>query len=326
MSFRAPGGPITGTLVRPVENANKGEQVDTPGDYIVQANGVDLCIESFGDPADPAILLIHGAGSSMLSWDEELCERLAAGRRFVIRYDSRDASRSVTYEPAAPQYALGDLVADAVGLLDSFGLASAHLVGMSAGAAIAQLVALDHPDRVASLTLALVDPRYPRPRDSRPSGDLRGAQGRHHAPAAGARLGRSRGRDRLPGRGRAPVCRPFAPFDEAAMRDLAGRVFDRSANIAANLTNPFILDAGDPWRQRLGQVAAPTLVVHGSEDPLFPYGHALVLAREIPGAHLLALEQTGHEYFPRATWDLVVPAILRHTSGRPRSRTHGSRD
>jgi pimeloyl-ACP methyl ester carboxylesterase len=113
--------------------------------------------------------------------------------------------------------------------------------------------------------------------------------------------------------------RPFASrsrsFDEAAMRDLAGRVFDRTTNMASSMTNPFILDAGDRWRERLGEVGVPTLVIHGTEDPLFPDAHALALAKEIPGAHLLALEQTGHEYFPREVWDIVVPAILRHTSG-----------
>jgi pimeloyl-ACP methyl ester carboxylesterase len=97
----------------------------------------------------------------MLSWDAELCERLAAGRRFVIRADSRDVGRSVTYARGAPQYALRDLVADAIGLLDTFGLARAHLVGMSAGAAIAQLVGLDHPARVASLTLSSSTPGIP---------------------------------------------------------------------------------------------------------------------------------------------------------------------
>jgi pimeloyl-ACP methyl ester carboxylesterase len=112
--------------------------------------------------------------------------------------------------------------------------------------------------------------------------------------------------------------RPFAarsrPFDEAAMRDLAARVFDRTANIASSMTNPFMLDAGDSWRKRLGEVRVPTLVVHGAEDPLFPYGHALALAKEIPGARLLLLDQMGHDYFPRGSWDVVVPAILQHTS------------
>jgi pimeloyl-ACP methyl ester carboxylesterase len=285
--------------------------VNTAGDHIVRANGVHLCVETFGDPADPAILLIHGAGSSMLSWDEQLCERLAAGRRFVIRYDGRDAGRSVTYEPGAPRYALRDLVADAVGLLDGFGVARAHLVGMSAGAAIAQLVALDHPDRVAALTLASSTAGIPG-RETRDlpaiSEELKAFFA--HEPPKPDWSDRAAVIDYL-----VEIERPYAarsrPFDEAAMRDLAGRVFDRSGDIEANLTNPFLVDAGDPWRERLGRIAAPTLVVHGTEDPVFPYGHALGLAEEIPGAELLALEQTGHEYFPRATWDLVVPAILR---------------
>jgi pimeloyl-ACP methyl ester carboxylesterase len=289
--------------------------MNTAGEHIVQANGADLCVDTFGEPADPAILLIHGAGSSMLSWDEELCERLAAGPRFVIRYDSRDAGRSVTYERGAPQYTLRDLVADAVGLLDSFGLATAHLVGMSAGAAIAQVFALDHADRVASLTLASSTPGIPgeETRDlPAVSEELKAFFTRERAEPDWA--DRASVIDHLVEAERAHAARS-RPFDESAARVLAGRVFDRSADIAANLTNPFIVDAGDPWRPRLGHVAAPTLVIHGTEDPMFPYGHAVALAKEIPGADLLALEQTGHEYFPPATWDLVVPAILRHTSG-----------
>lgn len=127
-------------------------------DKIVRANGVGLCVETFGDPADPAILLIHGATTSMLGWEDEFCERLAAGPRFVVRYDHRDTGRSVAYEPGAPRYTLRDLVADAVGLLDAFSLQGAHLVGRSlGGATCAMLAALDHPDRVASLTLVASD-------------------------------------------------------------------------------------------------------------------------------------------------------------------------
>jgi pimeloyl-ACP methyl ester carboxylesterase len=103
------------------------------------------------------------------------------------------------------------------------------------------------------------------------------------------------------------------PFDEAAIRDLAGRVVDRTINIASSMMNHNVLDGGDRWRERLGEVGVPTLVVHGSEDPVLPYGHGLALAREIRGAELLTLDQTGHE-LPRAAWDAVVPAILRHTS------------
>jgi pimeloyl-ACP methyl ester carboxylesterase len=288
--------------------------VTAPGDRIVHVNGVELCVETFGAPPDPAILLIHGAGSSMLSWDEELCERLAAGGRFVVRYDSRDAGRSVTYEPGAPQYTMRDLVADAVGLLDYFEVASGHLVGMSAGAAIGQLMALDHPDRVASLTLASSTPGVP----GEERGDLPGVSEELTAFFAHERpkpdwADRAAVIEYLV-EGERPYAARSRPFDEAAVRDRVARDFDRSANIAANVTNPFIVGAGDPWRERLGQVAAPTLVVHGTEDPVFPYDHAVALAKEIPGAELIGLEHTGHEYFPPETWELVVPAILRHTS------------
>ena len=279
------------------------------GERIVRANGVDLCVEPFGDPADPALLLLHGAGNTMLSWDEGLCGRLAAGGRFVIRADGRDAGRSVSYEAGAPRYGLRDLVADVAGLLDSFGVARGHLVGMSTGAAIAQLTALDHPARVASLTLASATPGIP----GAEAGDLPGASAELFAgePSQPDWADRAAVIDYL-----VEAERPYSPrFDEAAMRTLAGRVVDRSADLAANLTNQFIIDAGEPWRARLGEVAAPTLVVHGTEDPMFPFPHAVALANEIPGAELLALEDTGHEYFPRHTWDLVVPAILRHTDG-----------
>jgi pimeloyl-ACP methyl ester carboxylesterase len=281
---------------------------------IVRANGVDLCVETFGDPADPAILLIMGAAASMLSWQDEFCERLAAGSRFVIRYDHRDTGRSVSYEPGAPPYALRDLVADGVGLLDALGLPRAHLVGMSMGGAIAQIAALDHPDRVASLTLVSTSPAAPGPDDP----DLPPSPEETRAQFAGMTepdwSDRAAVIDYLVEFERA-CASSSREFDEAAMRDLAGRVFDRTVNIEATMTNHFAMDGGDRWRERLGEVGAPALVVHGTEDPVFPYRHALVLADEIPGAHLLTLEQTGHE-LPRPTWDVVVPAVLRHTSGR----------
>jgi pimeloyl-ACP methyl ester carboxylesterase len=275
------------------------------GEHVVEANGVELCVEAFGDPGDPAILLIHGAGSSMLSWDEELCARLAGGGRFVVRYDWRDAGRSVTYAVGEPPYTLRDLGADAVGLLDFFGIARAHLVGMSVGGAIAQLVALDHPERVASLTLASSTPGVPGEETS----DLPPPQAGLAVPPQPDWSDRAAVVDYL-----IESERPYSPrFDDPAARALAERVFARSRDIAASATNPFLVPAGEPWRERLAQIAAPALVVHGADDPMFPYAHAVALASEIPGAELLRLEDTGHEYFPRATWDVVVPALLRHS-------------
>jgi pimeloyl-ACP methyl ester carboxylesterase len=285
--------------------------LNSPGDYIVKANGVDLAVETFGDAADPALLLIHGAGSSLLSWDEEFCRRLADGGRFVIRYDLRDAGRSVTYEPGTVRYGLDDLTDDASGLLDALGVTRAHVVGMSVGGGIGQLLALDHPERIASLTLASSTPGGPGP----PNTDLPAPDPGlfANAPPEPDWSDRDAVVDYL-----VETERPYAarsrPYDEASMRELAGRVVDRATNLEWGLANAFSQDAGEPWRDRLGSIAVPTLVIHGTEDPMFPFGHAEALAEEIPGAELLPMEATGHEYFPPHTWDVVVPAILRHTS------------
>src|SRR6266511_1406242 len=125
---------------------------------MIEANGVELCTEAFGRPADPPILLIMGIGESMLWWAQGLCRLLTEGGRFVIRYDHRDTGRSVTYEPGRPEYTGADLTADAVGVLDGFGISAAHLVGVSAGGALAQLLALSSADRVLSLTLISTSP------------------------------------------------------------------------------------------------------------------------------------------------------------------------
>lgn len=290
-----------GPEVRPVKSDDK----------IIRANGVDLCVETFGDPADPAILLIHGAAASMLAWEDEFCERLAAGSRFVIRYDHRDTGRSVSYEPGAPPYTLRDMVADAIGLLDAFDLRSTHLVGRSKGGGIAMLAALDYPDRVASIALVGTSPG---------GSDLPPMSEEFLAHISGARnpdwSDREAVIDHVIG-----MLRVFSGgsghLDEAAMRDLVGRDVDRTVNVASSQTNHFVMDTGEPFRNRLDEIAAPTLVVHGAQDPVFPLGHALALEKEIPGAQLLALERTGHE-LPPAVWDVVVPAILRHTSGGQR--------
>src|SRR5918996_801764 len=120
---------------------------------MIEANGVRLCTEPFGDPADPPILLITGIGGAGLWGGEGFCRMLDDAGRFVIRYDHRDTGRSVTYEPGRPGYTDSDMVADATGVLDAYGVPAAHIVGVSAGGAFAQLLALDVADRVLSLVL-----------------------------------------------------------------------------------------------------------------------------------------------------------------------------
>src|SRR3954470_19892082 len=120
---------------------------------LIQANGVELCTETFGDPDDAPILLVMGSGASMLWWEDGFCRALAGGGRFVIRYDQRDTGRSFACEPGRPGYRGADLVADAAGVLDAHGIDAAHVAGVSSGGALAQLLGLGFPERVGSLTL-----------------------------------------------------------------------------------------------------------------------------------------------------------------------------
>src|SRR5215211_2680900 len=249
-----------------------------------------------------------GSGASLDWWPDELCERLAAGGRFVVRYDHRDTGQSVTYPPGEPQYSGSDLVADAAGVLDALGLPRAHVVGMSMGGALAQVLALEHPARVASLCLIATSP-------AGPDADLPGM-----AEENAARLGeigapdwsdRAQVIEYLVAWSRTVAGRS-RPFDEQHYRDLAGRAFDRSDSMAST-TNHDLIDGTPRWRERLGKLDVPTLVIHGREDPFLPYPHGVALAREIPGARLITLEHAGHE-LPREDYDVVVPAILEHTA------------
>ena len=120
---------------------------------LLSVGEVDLCVETFGSPSDPTILLIHGACASMLWWPQAFCAALADRGRHVVRYDNRDTGRSTHYPPGRPPYSLRDLADDAVGLLDALAVPDAHVVGRSMGGGVAMVAALDHPERVATLTL-----------------------------------------------------------------------------------------------------------------------------------------------------------------------------
>jgi pimeloyl-ACP methyl ester carboxylesterase len=124
----------------------------------VRANGVEIVTDAFGDPSAPPVLLIMGAMASMLWWPEDFCRRIAASGRHVIRYDNRDTGLSTKFAPGKPPYSMDDMARDAVAVLDAYGIAKAHVVGMSLGGMIAQILALSAPGRVASLTLLSTTP------------------------------------------------------------------------------------------------------------------------------------------------------------------------
>ena len=274
---------------------------------MIEVDGVALCTEPFGDPADPPILLVTGVGGSMLWWDGAFCRMLADGGRLVIRYDHRDTGRSVTYEPGRPAYNGADLVADAAGVLDAYGLPAAHVVGVSAGGAFAQLLALDHADRVLSLVLISTSPATPGDRGLPPPTE---ELGRFVATAEVDWSDPASVTDYLVGYSRV-LNGVQRPFDEAASRAFVRRDVERAGNVAA-LQNHDVISGDDRSRGPLSSIDVPTLVIHGTADPMFPLEHGEALTEEVPGATLLPLEGAGHGV-DVADWETIVAAILGHT-------------
>jgi pimeloyl-ACP methyl ester carboxylesterase len=287
------------------------EYVAVTAEQMVDINGVELCVQTFGDRSDPAILLIAGATCSMDWWDEGFCRQLADNNRWVIRYDLRDTGRSTTSPAGSPDYTLEDLTGDAIALVESLQLESCHLVGISMGGMIGQRFALQRPDLLASLTLIATTPGQPGEPDLPPVADRLQAYFAKQYPAPDWQ-DRDSVNDYLV-RSQAVMAGP-ASFDEAWTRRISGQCFDRSISLAASQNHPLLLAAESP-RSRLGEITLPTQIMHGTEDPLFPYGHAEALNAEIAGSTLIPLDGMGHQPPPPQVWHVVIPAILRHSHG-----------
>ncbi|WP_410656978.1 alpha/beta fold hydrolase [Amycolatopsis sp. lyj-112] len=275
-----------------------------------RANGVELGIESFGRATDPLVLL--AGGTTMLSWPDAVCERLAAGGRRVVRYDLRDCGASTTLDPEAPAYSLRDLAADAAALVGALGAATAHLGGVGVGGMVAQVAALDHPAAFSALTLVGTRPVAPGPVDddlpdhdaatmaavfSRPMPDWTDRTAVAAFAADGAEL---LGND--PEQARATAARIWdrTPSTEPAVQQAnqLGMVFSR-------------LDCAPRWRERLGDLALPTLIVHGRNDPFFPVGNGEALATAIPDARLLVLDKMGTALSGTAADEVAVAMLER---------------
>lgn len=258
----------------------------------VSANEIALGIESFGDDGAPLVLL--AGGTTMLSWPDALCERLAAGGRRVVRYDLRDSGASTTADPEAPAYTLRDLAADLAALADALGGGPAHLAGIGVGGMVAQVAALDHPGTFSALTLVGTRAVAPGP----PDGDLP-----DHDQATMSRLFARPMPDWNDREAVAEFAAGGAEIlgdDPAAARAIAARTWDRTPGTAApvHMANQLgmvfsRLDCTPRWRERLPEIDIPTLVVHGSRDSFFPVGNGEAIAREIPGARLLILKEAA---------------------------------
>jgi pimeloyl-ACP methyl ester carboxylesterase len=275
---------------------------------IINANGVAVGVESFGNDDAPLVLL--AGGTTMLSWPNSLCERLAAGGRRVVRYDLRDSGESTMADPEAPNYTLRDLAADAAALVDALGGGPAHLAGIGVGGMVAQVAALDHPGRFSALTLAGTRVVAPGP----PDDDLP-----DHDQATMSRLfARSMPdwTDRQAVAQFAAVAAEILGDDPVAARAVSGRIWDRTPSTAppvqmANQMGMVFskLDCKPRWRERLSEIKVPTLVVHGRRDPFFPIGNGEAIMREIPGARLLVLDNAATA-IPDGSAQEVAEAML----------------
>lgn len=277
-------------------------------EQVVKANGIDIWCEDFGREADPAILLIMGIGTSGVAWPDELCERLVSSGFRVVRYDNRDTGLSSYIDFSRNPYTLADMAADAVGLLDALGIPAAHVVGASMGGMVAQEMAINHPERVLSLASMISTPAIPDP--SNPMGYSGGLPGMK--PELLAVMMESAGQPVTTREERIEASLKLykalagtrQPVDDKLLRAMKERELDRlpdersMAAITEGESSPNQAAAISASRDRvelLASVSVPTVVVHGSEDPIFPYEHGVATAKAVPGAKFISVEGMGHE-------------------------------
>lgn len=276
----------------------------------IESAGVTLATESFGQPGNPALVLVMGATASMLGWPDALCQALAGRGLFVVRFDHRDTGESTTVPPGEATYSVEGLAGDVLAVMDGYGLQRAHLAGMSLGGYIAQMVALMQPGRVASLTLIASEPLG---WDGRPLPHISeeflghfaalGALDWSHRDAAADFLVES---ERLcAGSGGA--------FDAAAAKAVALRVLERTESPASMFNHGSVTTRAD-WTGKFRAIACPVLVIHGDEDPILPVENGRAIAAGIDGAEIEVLPGVGHELPPR--WlDRIANRITAHVGG-----------
>jgi pimeloyl-ACP methyl ester carboxylesterase len=283
---------------------------------LMAINGVDLWVEEQGPPDGAALLLIAGSDATTLRWPASLVAPLVAAGFRTISYDHRDCGSSEKIDADMP-YRLDALAGDAIGVLDASGVERAHVVGYSMGGAIAQLLALDHPDRVASLVLVSSTPGLGDERLSfatewfvdRMAERLFAAPPRTHDERVAWIVELYR-----------MLAGPRYPFDEARQRavaeaELARCWYPESGHGIAVGSSASRLDM-------LARILAPTLVVHGDADPVFPLDHARALAAAIPAARLVVVDGLGHEV-PAAFGASLAELVLDHIGSEPKTDESG---
>jgi pimeloyl-ACP methyl ester carboxylesterase len=284
---------------------------------IAPANGIDICYESFGDPADPTVILINGLGGQLLAWDQGFCELLVQQGHHVVRFDNRDVGQSTWFddtpfdfakgfaafrqnEPVPAPYTLWDMAADIGGLLDHLDVQRAHMVGVSMGGMIAQTVAIAHPNRVASVCSIMST-----------TGDRDVG---HSTKEANAVLLTSPPKAREDAVAQAIAANRVigSPdhFDAERVARLAGAAYDRAFHPVAAARQLLAVWNSGSRTEQLSHLDVPTLVIHGDQDPLIEPDAGRRTAEVIPGAELLVVEGMGHDV-PPGLWPVLVDAISR---------------
>lgn len=285
------------------------------------ANGIRIAYDTFGESSLPALLLIAGNGAQMLFWDAAFCERLARTGLFVIRFDNRDAGLSTKFEEAGipdfmatikaamegktveSAYSLEDMADDSVGLLAALGIEKAHICGASMGGMIAQVVASRHPEQVLSLTSIMSSTGNPGLPQGKPE-----AIAAVVAPPPEEREAYIEHNVHTWRR----IWSPGFPFEEERARAFLEKSYDRSYYPQGMARQNAALMASGDRRPSLASIKAPTLVIHGADDPLMPVEAGKETARIIPGARLLIIPGMGHD-MPKGAWAEIVRAIAQHT-------------
>ena len=284
--------------------------------------GITLCYERFGSESDPPMVLIMGLATQMIAWPDEFCAELAGRGFHVVRFDNRDIGRSTRIKgrPPTPRqlitrkidpvlYTLSDMAVDAAGLLRELGIAPAHVVGASMGGMIAQTLAAERPDAVRSLVsiMSSTGNRWKgQPKFTMYRYLLRRAPEQREAFIAyNTKLFETIGAGAL-------------PFDRDRVRDMVARSYDRGRDPAGPSRQLGAIIASGDRTAQLRTIRAPTLVIHGSNDPLVAKSGGKATARAIPGARLMIVEGMGHG-LPEAVWPQLVEAIAGHAHAADRA-------
>ena len=297
---------------------------------IISVNNIKIWYETFGHKHDPAILLIMGNSAQGIMWTDDFCEKIAAGKRYVIRFDNRDTGLSTCFDFGKNPYDLFDLAKDALSLLDALEIKKAHIVGLSMGGSIAQLLAIYHADRILSITSMMSSPDLSIKNDAFLGKDTSQATlppPKKEFVEAVIALNKIKPESRqekikqIVGNWRLANGEK-AIFDEDDWLHMIENAMTReesnpdARNVKfANHSNhsKAQIATTEPNLNTLKLISTPTLVIHGTEDPIFPPAHAKAVANSVINGKLLLIDKMGHALNP-IFFDQIIDAIIDHTN------------